>query len=641
MKKLPFLSLVIGLAWAAPTVFSQSQARVGHVITHQRATIVTDPSRGENGFPAWGKFPAAGEGIRSIKLLLTLGSPDSMPTAHWDYCDVISIRRKGGVNGADQKVEIGRMLTPYGSIFGKGWQWQWAVDVTDFAPLLRDSVEIEYLHTGYEPTSVGWALTLDFAITYGPPVARQLGMVALWNGKFKYGDPADPIDQTLKPVGYEAPAGTAFSRLRLQHTGHGADKPRNCSEFCSRWRQLNLDGKLVDKRDMWKECSTNPLYPQGGTWIYDRAYWCPGDLQMPDFIDVPLKPGQHLASIAMEPYTATDNIQAFEHIGSYLFNYAAPTLAHDVAIEDIIVPTDKKQHFRLNPAIAHPQIVIRNLGSKPLTSLIINYGTNGFGTNTYTWKGNLGFNQSVVVVLPGAINSNAGANTFTVTVQKPNGKKDGWDGDNSMVANFTTPRMLPQQFVVNLKTNNRPQDNFLSLVSQAGDTIWQRRPEGLKANSLYKDTINLSPGFYALQLLDTAGNGLQFWAQPQQGDGYLRLADLQDRLIHVVESDCGQGELLSFEASPNYRLDTVNVQAAFSMFPRRTSDKIELEMQLSRKADVSVKITVDAILYQQHDYKQLQKGSFSYSLGYLPKGRYVVDVYVEGIRKFTGRVNRD
>ena len=24
------------------------------------------------------------------------------------------------------------------------------------------------------------------------------------------------------------------------------------------------------------DCGENPIYPQGGTWIYDRANWCPG-----------------------------------------------------------------------------------------------------------------------------------------------------------------------------------------------------------------------------------------------------------------------------------------------------------------------------------------------------------------------------
>ena len=204
-----------------------------------------------------------------------------------------------------------------------------------------------------------------------------------------------------------------------------------------------------------------------------------------------------------------------------------------------------------------------------------------------------------------------------------------------------SPRLLPRQMVVHFRTNNRPADNFLSLVNQSGDTVWKRGPAMHQANTLYRDTISLQEGWHNMVLTDTAGNGLQFWAQPQQGDGYLRLTDMQGRLIHVFESDCGSGEQLPFLATDAYVMDTANIQAAFSMFPRRTADKINLELQLSRKADVSVKITVDGNLYQQHDYRQVQQGQFTYSLAYLPKGRYVVDVYVEGKRRFTGRVNRD
>lgn len=637
-----FNFLMVGLS----TLFTQpakaqEKPRVRHVVTHQRTTVVTDPSKGEKPFVAWGRFPAREESVRRVKLLLTLGSPDSMPTAHWDYCDVISIRRQGGVAGKDHKIEIGRMLTPYGSIFGKGWQWQWEVDVTDFAFLLRDSVEIEYLHTGYEPNTVGWALTLDFEVTLGPPVSKFLGMVPLWNDKYKYGDPNNPIEASLRPVTYQTPAGAAYSRVRIQHTGHGADRPRNCSEFCSRWREIAIDGRVVDRRDMWKECSTNPLYPQGGTWIYDRAYWCPGDLQVPDVLDIPVKSGSHTASMTMEPYTATANIQAYEHIGSYLFHYAAPAASHDVAVEDIVAPTGKSQHFRSNPAISQPRIIIRNLGRQTLTSLQISYGTDGFNRRTHTWRGSLAFNQATVVVLPGNIDSRAGENRFTVELSSPNGKTDAWTGDNLMSTSFMSPRLLPRQMVVHFRTNNRPADNFLSLVNQSGDTVWKRGPAMHQANTLYRDTISLQEGWHNMVLTDTAGNGLQFWAQPQQGDGYLRLTDMQGRLIHVFESDCGSGEQLPFLATDAYVMDTANIQAAFSMFPRRTADKINLELQLSRKADVSVKITVDGNLYQQHDYRQVQQGQFTYSLAYLPKGRYVVDVYVEGKRRFTGRVNRD
>lgn len=138
------------------------------------------------------------------------------------------------------------MLTPYGSIYGKGWRWKWDVDVTDFAPFLRDSVEIEYIHTGYEAPTLGWALTIDFEIITGPPVINFIGMTPLWNAGYKYGDPKEKIEDNILPINYESPAGAAINRIRIQHTGHGMDRPKNCSEFCSRWRILKLDGKIAD-----------------------------------------------------------------------------------------------------------------------------------------------------------------------------------------------------------------------------------------------------------------------------------------------------------------------------------------------------------------------------------------------------------
>lgn len=91
-----------------------------HVITHNRATITTDPSTGSNSYAAWGVFPMTSQPIRKIVMHVTLGTPDSLPTAHWDYRDHINILRKGGTNGDALNYEIGRMLTPYGSIYSKG-----------------------------------------------------------------------------------------------------------------------------------------------------------------------------------------------------------------------------------------------------------------------------------------------------------------------------------------------------------------------------------------------------------------------------------------------------------------------------------------------------------------------------------------
>ncbi len=613
---------------------------ISHIVTHNRATIICDPIKGEKPYPAWGLFPKTDASIRKITMHVTLGSPDSLHTAHWDYLDHIILRRKGGANAPELSYELGRMLTPYGSIYNKGWNWKWQVDVTDFAPFLRDSVEIVYVHSGFEDKTVGWALTIDFEILSGPPVVTPLGIKPLWNKAYKYGDPNEKIEDNLLPVNYNSTAGAALSRIRIQHTGHGMDKPRGCSEFCSRWREISVDGKIVDKRDMWKKCGDNPLYPQGGTWIFDRAYWCPGDLQQPDVIDVWTKPGSHQVSLLMEPYTATDNIQATENIAAYLFEYTAPNQKTDVAVEAIMVPNDEQRFSRLNPASSDPRIMFRNLGSDPIRSLTIIYGTQGFPTKTFHWKGNLPFNQVAEVILPGEIQEKDGENLFLVTLNQPNGKKDAWSGDNNMQTTFTAAQKFPATFVLQLLTNNKPKDNSIFLLNTKQDTIFQKTAAQLEPVTLYTDTIRLSEGKHSLRLVDTAGNGLQFWAQPANGDGHLRIFDLKGNLIHAFESDCGTGEMFSFNAVKGLEFNTTTGRYAFSLYPRSVVDHTQLNVVSNKASDMTVQITVDGTVWQKHEYKAIKNATFDYDLKHLPTGRIIVEAFMDGISQFKGRINK-
>lgn len=235
------------------------------VITHNQITINTNQKTGNKAFTAWGVFPNKSVPVRRIKMLITLAHPDTMPIAHWDYLDKITLRRVGGKNGKSINFELGRMLTPYGSSFNKTWQWTWTTDVTDFEPYLRDSVEIEYNHSGYEPETVGWKLTVAFEILKAQPVAKIILVSELFNNQYRYGDSLNPIEKTLLPAEIEVLQPNSMGKIRIQHTGHGMDTPKGCSEFCSRWREIRFDNTLIDHRNMWKDCGSNALYPQGGT----------------------------------------------------------------------------------------------------------------------------------------------------------------------------------------------------------------------------------------------------------------------------------------------------------------------------------------------------------------------------------------
>ena len=629
------IALLIISVFAIQAAIAQNK-----VLTHNSLLINTDPSQGVKSFVEWGVFPSPDKEVRRVVMNLTLAYPKDRKIAHWDYMDRVKILRQGGVNGKNLNFEIGRMLTPYGSNFKEDWSYTWSVDVTDFQAFLRDSVEIEYIHSGYESPDLGWDLTIDFDITYGPQVANYISVKEMWNGNYEYGNPENPIEKQLAAITVKKSDGAAFGRFRIQHTGHGMDRPSGCSEFCSRWRELVFDGEVVDHRDMWKECGDNPLYPQGGTWIFDRGYWCPGDLQIADVIDVPLTQKEHSIDLDMEPFTANNIEQPKEQITSYFFQFAEPNNTNDVRIEEIIAPNNKDNFNRFNPRGFSPIIQVRNLGKEELTSLDIVYKTVGFAEKHYKWEGNLGFYEAAVITLPGEIDSKDGVNSFSVTLNNPNGIEDEWDGDNNMEVEFDSIPTIPTIIVVELMTNNRPKDNWLHLVNSSYDTLYAKTPETLDSATTYIDTLHLDEGSYFLQLVDTAGDGLEFWFMAEAGYGRLRLKDMDGNIIHLFESDCGNGQFHAFKADSEAKVDTTIPYFSANLYPRMIKDYATLYTSTNKPSTISIRITKDGEYIESHEYTNLKDAQTGIDLSHLEEGRYVMEIYLNQKHQMNRRFNK-
>ncbi len=620
------------------TAFSQVNST--NVVSHDKVTIYTNPKKGSLSFKNWGVFPDKNKEIRRITMNLTLAHPKDRAIAHWDYMDRIKILRSGGVNGKNIDLEIGRMLTPYGSNFKEGWSYTWKVDVTDFQPLLRDSIEIEYMHSGYESPDLGWDLSIDFKIDFGPPIAKFISFEKLWEGSFPYGDPDNDIENSLAEKELVRKDGSTFGRLRIQHTGHGMDRPNGCSEFCSRWREIIFDGEIIDHRDIWKECGDNPLYPQGGTWIFDRGYWCPGDLQTPDIIDIPLTKSKHTLDMNMKPFTANNVKQPREVITSYFFQYSEPTHANDAAIEEIIVPNRVDNYNRFNPAGFNPQIKISNLGRNNLKSLNISYKTIGFEETIFVWEGDLAFNEAEILTLPGEIFAKKGVNTFSVVLSSPNGEEDEWKNDNILESEFNDIPTLPSKLIVDFLTNNKPKDNSLFIVNSDNETVYKKTSEMLDSATTYTDTLDLEEGNYALALTDSAGDGLEFWFMPKSGYGRLRLKDMSGNFIHLFESDCGNGQFYSFRCDDDAVVDTTVAYLSVNIFPRMVTDYFTIYTTINKASTLKVRITKDGEYIEQHEYTNIKDSTTGMDVKHLEKGRYVMEVFVDGEHKMNRRFNK-
>ncbi len=618
------------------TVKIGSAQQKEHVISHNGETIVTNPKKGRNSYKRWTVFPEKSKKIRSIMLNLTFECPDNMRCADWDYVDHIKARSK-----KDSTVyEIARMLTPYGGRLQSDWRFNWRVDVTDFSQVLRDSVEIDYIHTGYEDNKKrGWKVTVDFEITYGNPVANPVAIHKLYDGNFKYGNEKDPIENHLVPKMIKANSNTEFSIMKVHQTGHGMDA-NGCGEFCSKYRDILFNNKIVDHKDLWKECGDNPLFPQAGTWIFDRANWCPGYLVQPDEVMLNTTAGEDFSvDINMEPYQ-TEKPTARELLTAYLIEYGKINAANDVTLIDIINPSTSLEHSRKNPTGGLPVIKVKNNGEKPLKKMNIKYFIEGEAVQNFKWMGSILFGETALIVLPNEVFSKKESAKFHVVLSKPNGGKDGFISDNTLESIYKRPAILPETVIVYYKTNNKPTDNRYVIQDSFGKVIFEKDSLKTKPNTIYLDTIKLKKGNYNFSFEDRTGNGLEFWYSAEDGRGEIKLLDSLGKAIKQFDSDFGSGVNFNFSVQPDmdYELDDT---PSIAIFPSRTKGPISLDYFSNNSSKVKVLIVEqenEENVLEEHTYLNFSKGTHTYDLSYLPKMRCYIKVFINDKEVFKNRV---
>ncbi|MFI5252181.1 MAG: peptide-N-glycosidase F-related protein [Bacteroidota bacterium] len=626
-----FLKFLFIISTFSATAFS-GDGDVRHVISHNKVKVITDPSKGYNTFKKWAEFPSAKTGYRKAVLYVTYQCPDSLHCGEWDYIDNVYLRRVDGVNGASKDIELARLISPYGWRFGSTWHFTWHVDITDFAPLLHDSVEIEFNHSGYEGnTDRGWLITLDFAMTEGKPAMEWAGMDTLWHGSIPYGDTLKSFDQYLPAKTIIGRSGADIARMRIVQTGHGMDDLENCAEFCSKYRQVFFDDSLIDKRQIWRRCGTNPLYPQGGTWIYDRANWCPGSMVIPDVYDVAIAPGStHSVRMAMEPYLNRKHPTANYYLYSYLIYYKLPHAQNDVSLEEIIAPSTMDEYSRMNPICDNPRILVKNSGRAADTSIIIKYGLSGEHPETYFWQGRLESQKTIEITLPAVLSAKEGNQKFSVALESPNGKDDEYPEDNAGSSMVTIPPVYGNHIVVAIRTNHDSTSNGYQVVDQNGAIVRGHKVGAYRANTIYRDTLDLSAGCYQLVVSDTVGDGLDFWANPEGGFGYVRLLDLKGRLLKSFGSDFGSEISHYFTVADGYEPSSPDSELPIvNLFPIRNPGKFSLEMFFNDiQGNVVVRIDSENSskkVYEQ-SYRQVKETIVPIDIATEPDGFYIMKV---------------
>ncbi|WP_317897510.1 T9SS type A sorting domain-containing protein [Aurantibacillus circumpalustris] len=464
--------------------------------------------------------------IRMHYILGRYGCPaGSQYCGSWDYTTQIHAKPVG-----KDTVEIARVITPYATDWlSLNKKHDYIVDITDYASALEGITDMRYNYSGY---SWGFTLTLKIEFIEGVPPMDALSVQNIYDGYFPYGNSSNSIENylTAKSFSYTTPTARTFVKNTV--SGHGSDNT-GCAEFCSKYYQLKINNTMISQKQLWRsDCGINEVYPQTGTWIYDRGNWCPGAVVWPiyhELTNITSANTTFTVDADMQPYIGSGSLGGYNFV-SQLINYSAPNHSLDVSIEDIVSPTKDANYFRENPRCSNPVIKIKNVGTDSLKSIVFNYGLKGQTPLTHTWTGSLGYLEERQEVFPTStvILSGTVSSVFEVSVVSVNGNTGDQNLFNNIYTSETTPvPIYPKDFIIKMYTNNdlNPNNGYSEtswmLTNETGSVIVKR--DSLAKTTVYIDTVlNLPAGCYKLEINDTGCDGMSWWANTAGGTGSLR-----------------------------------------------------------------------------------------------------------------------
>lgn len=478
------------------------------------------------------EFPNGSKTYRKILMVWTLGKymcPGSPQyCGDWDYTVQNFIMTKSG-----DTLELGRFITPYAnaSYARTGWSWKqrYMYDVTDLYNQLKDSAGVRIHYSGY---SWGFTANVKFAFIEGTPPRDVQGIDRMWKGSYAY-TAANPIDGSVTTMSNTTPANTQSAEFKFTISGHGSNN-EGCSEFCKKYYQVKLNNSQIAQKDIWRDdCGYNHIYPQSGTWLYDRGNWCPGDIVFPNSHTLTGVGANANYDLDVDFQSTNGNNGASYSIQSMVVYYGGFNKSVDASLDDIIAPSDYEVHFRENPMTGKPKVKVQNTGSTTITSIKFEYGIAGVGsTETYTWSGSIAALETAEIEFPvfDELQSIANPGTFNVTIKEVNGQVDEDQTNDKLSSTFEPAMRVSPKIIIELRTNS-------PLVNGVAETEWKlydirtgtvvaQRTQNA-GNTTYNDTITLNDGVYKFVVEDANCDGVSWWVYPNYpvnpGTGTIRV----------------------------------------------------------------------------------------------------------------------
>lgn len=523
--------------------------------------------------------------------------------------------------------ELMSFVTPYGlgldlGINGKSWYY----DMSDFAPLLNGNKRLMMTMGGQNQEQ----MEVEFMFILGTPIANVLEFNQLWQGGARLGGPSIGSilnNSVFPPINYTPLANGKLFKMRSSITGHGSD-----GEFeqngGSIYHFLNIGGGSTEFN--WSvniDCSSNPMIAQGGTWLIPRQGWCPGlrtKLVENDF--TPYLTSGTETSIDYHISEPSKTSGDYRYIVAHqLVTYGDPNFNLDARIVDIKQPTGDYEYAKTNPICAQPVILIQNSGKNTINSVQFEYWANNSTVKqSWTWTGTLNYMDTVSVKLPswglwdnGMLPSN---NRFNCSIVKVNQVADDYSQNNFQSSAVTIPNVIPGSFKIELRTNNNPNENSLTLYDVDGKIVINENYS--VANKVHSYPLELN-GCYKLVVSDAGQDGLSWWANTAQGTGLVRIRNGAGTVIKTFNADFGS--FFEFNFTTNYALNVsrLDLNQSINLYPNPANQKFILDGEALNNSSVRI---VNLMGQRIQEFSQISENKLEIYTQNWKQGIYLVEI---------------
>ncbi|MBL6872983.1 MAG: T9SS type A sorting domain-containing protein [Flavobacteriales bacterium] len=521
------------------------------------------------------------------------------------------------------KIEIMSFVTPYGLGLNLGPTGKtWTFDMTDFLPVFNGKKRMTMERGGQ------WMEDMDikFLFILATPPRDVIGFNQLWR-------PVSRSYSSLESDRYFAPrdiklnTNAKYYKIRSAITGHGQE-----GEFIPRQHYININGGATEFNwQVWKECAENPIYPQGGTWIYDRAGWCPGAPTDVKHYDITELVGNN-STVSIDYGVLNASGTSNYIINNQLITYGEINHDLDASVVEVREPSNRVEFSRYNSICHTPKVVIKNTGKTTLTTLVIKYWiNNATSPQSYNWTGSLDFNETETVSLPSPLSLwltvNPSNNVFHVEVSSPNGSADEYEHNNLYHSEFEIPDVLPEEIVIYFKTNNVGSESSYKIIDNEGNSVFSR--SGLGNNTTYRDTIQLEYGCYTFRVDDSDDDGIDFWAN-NNGVGACRIFKPGSGLIKNFDGDFGDNINFNFTVGSPLKYEDFYETSRLSIYPNPANDIFFVEGEEVENAEINILDSQGREVNLSHS---TSKNKLSYDSGKLPNGIYLIQIIGDKINE--------